>query len=81
MAIDLKYGRVTTEHGTLGEYEPVVIFRAQDLLLPQLLANYYLMCTWAGSPDKHLDRIKEAFQAVEAWQKTNHTQIPQSKEH
>jgi hypothetical protein len=81
MAIDLKYGRVTTEHGDLGEDEPVVVFRAQDRLLPAVLEVYWLMCENAGSPDRHLEQINAAKQAVKDWQTTHHTQTPQSKEH
>jgi hypothetical protein len=57
MAIDTKYGRVTTERGTIGEDEPVVVFRAQDELLPKVLAYYHQLCLEEGSPRHHLDGI------------------------
>lgn len=78
MAIDLKYGRVTMEKGTVAEDEPVIVFRAQDALLPKLLAYYHLFCLRAGSPKHHLDAIINARAAIETWQKNNHTQIPRS---
>lgn len=39
MAVDRKYGRVTLERGTIGEDEPVVVFRAQDKMLPELFGQ------------------------------------------
>lgn len=78
MAIDIKYGRVTTENGTIGEDEPVVLFRAQDELLPMILSWYHLLCCEAESPRHHLDAIMAAREEVLAWQRENHTQTPRS---
>lgn len=78
MAIDTKYGTVTLERGNIDEFEPVVVFRAQDALLPELLAEYRRLCTEAGSPAKHLEGIDSAAHAVIEWQRDHHTQIPQS---
>ncbi len=78
MAIDIKYGKVTTERGTIGEDEPVFVFRAQDRLLPKVLAYYHLFCLRAGSPRHHLDSILEARDAVSEWQSENMTKIPTS---
>lgn len=68
MAIDGKYGRVILEHGNIGEDEPVVVFRAQDALLPKLLAYYHLFCLKAGSPKRHLDLILKTRETVMNWQ-------------
>lgn len=78
MGIDSKYGKVTTEKGTIGDDEPVVVFRAQDGLLPMLLDTYRELCAGAGSPTVHLDLIKETTATVRAWQASNHTQVPRS---
>lgn len=78
MGIDTKYGRVTTERGSIGEDEPVVVFRAQDKLVPKLLAYYHLFCLRAGSPRRHLDAILDARDAVERWQASHRTQVPRS---
>ncbi len=78
MAIDNKYGRITLEHGDIGEDEPVVVFRAQDQLLPKLLAYYHLFCLRVGSPRKHLDLILDSRDQIEDWQTRNITQIPRS---
>jgi hypothetical protein len=79
VGIDGKYGRVTTERGTIGADEPVIVFRAQDKLLPDLLEMYGILCKHAGSPGRHLDLIDEALQTVRSWQAGNYTQVPQSK--
>lgn len=78
MAYDAKYGRVTLERGTIGENEPVVVFRAQDALLPKVLMYYHLFCLKAGSPPRHLAVILGALSNVQAWQKTNATKMPSS---
>jgi hypothetical protein len=79
MAIDGKYGRVTTEHGTIGDDEPVVVFRAQDKLLPDVLLHYRELCEEAGSPDRHLDLITSTRHTVMKWQEDHHTQVPRSR--
>lgn len=78
MGIDGKYGRVTTERGTIGDDEPVVVFRAQDRLLPDLLKVYKIMCKLAGSPEHHLDLIHQSAETVRAWQADNFTKTPES---
>lgn len=78
MGIDGKYGRVTTEFGTIGDDEPVVVFRAQDALLPAMLAVYSTLCAQAGSPRRHLDKIVDSMLAVERWQESHHIQVPRS---
>lgn len=78
MGYDGKYGRVTLERGTIGENEPVVVFRAQDRLLPKLLKIYKILCELAGSPQHHLDLIHESAMRVKAWQEANYTKTPES---
>lgn len=75
MAIDLKYGKVTMEKGDVGEDEPVIVFRAQDMLVPKLLGYYHLFCLKAGSPRHHLDAILNAREKIIAWQIEHVTQI------
>jgi len=78
VAIDLKYGRVTLERGTIGEDESVVVFRAQDALLPDLLTIYHILCDKAGSPLRHLTAIRRARAAVLQWQADYPTKVPSS---
>lgn len=79
MAVDLKYGQVTLEHGTIGKDEPVVVFRAQDNLLQKVLAYYHMLCLEGGSPDRHLDLVRESRLAVMNWQEKNKTHMPNSE--
>lgn len=81
MPVDGKYGRVTLEKGTVGEDEPVVVFRAQDRLLVPLLEEYRGLCWEAGSPDKHVSGIESTIKTVKEWQEKNHTQTPRSDQH
>lgn len=78
MPIDSKYGRVTVENGSIGDDEPVVVFRAQDALLPKLLKVYRYFCELAGSPERHLTKIDDAAFTVKDWQAHNRTQVPRS---
>ena len=79
MAIDTKYGKVTLEHGTIGESEPVVVFRATDFLLPKVLAYYHLFCIKEGSPRRHLNMILAARDEIIKWQKSHPTRVPSSE--
>ena len=82
MPIDLKYGRVTLERQrNIGDDEPVVIFRAQDRLLPRLLEVYRYICELAGSPENHLASIDAAAMRVKEWQADHQTKIPTSTGH
>lgn len=78
MAIDTKYGTVTFEKGSIGEDEPVFVFRGQDALLPEVLNSYMRAAITAGSPQRHLEAIEVAKDQIEQWQKLNDTQVPQS---
>lgn len=69
-------GRVTTERGDIGDDEPVVLFRGQDQLLPDLLRKYLLDCIDAGSPIGHLKKIREVLSQIEEWQAVNRTKVP-----
>lgn len=80
MAVDNKYGRVTVERGTIGEDEPVVVFRAQDQLLPEVIRYYAKLCRENGSPARHIAGLYATLERVRDWQHDNHVHIPQSKE-
>lgn len=68
MAIDRKYGRVTTQFGDIGPDEPVVVFRARDALLPEALKLYAVLCRGAGSPERHVKIVENTRDAVVRWQ-------------
>lgn len=56
--------------------EPLVIFRAQDRLLPDLLALYHDLCKRAGCSKEHLQLIDERIEAVRQWQSENGHKTP-----
>jgi hypothetical protein len=66
------------EKGTVGEDEPVVVFRAQDALLPKVLHIYKFLCEIAGSPSKHIRLINESILNIKGWQAQNKTKTPTS---
>lgn len=80
MPVDPKYGRVSLEHGDhIPADEPVIVFRAKDKLLPQVLAHYHMLCMHAGSPMRHLRLVAEAFHKIKAWQAEHDTKAPDSE--
>ena len=79
MGYDRKYGKVTLEHGNIGEDEPVVVFRARDIVLPEILAYYVLRCLKKGSPRRHINIILNTLDVIKEWQSKNTTKIPDSE--
>lgn len=81
MGFDRKYGKVITEYGDIPDDEPVVVFRAHDVIVPTLLNEYRLLCEQNGSPQRHLDLIQGTIQLVEDWQEKNadKVKIPDSE--
>lgn len=66
------------ERGTIGEDEPVVVFRAQDVLLPDVLKIYQILCQLSGSPQQHLGLIEGTRETVMQWQADYPTKVPSS---
>jgi hypothetical protein len=79
MGSDRKYGRVTTEHGNIGDDEPLIVFRAQDMLVPAMLAHYVELCRAAGSSQRHLDLVEGTRQQFLDWQAGNPPRVPDSE--
>jgi hypothetical protein len=79
MGIDRKYGTVTLEHGSVGDDEPVFVFRAQDGLTTLALRHYQSLCRESGSPYHHLEGIGDAIAEFLRWQATHDTRVPTSK--
>lgn len=76
MAIDQKYGKVTLENSTIGDTEPVVVFRAKDKLLPKLLSYYVLFCLKEKSNKEHIDLVISTKDLVEKWQEQHGSKTP-----
>jgi len=81
VAIDLKYGQVILEFGSIPEDEPVMVFRAQDELTLKLMKVYRYFCELDGSPSHHLDAIDRNAERFKAWQAMNFTRVPNSDEY
>lgn len=83
MGADGKYGRVTTEHGTIPDDEPVIVFRARDRLTPEVIEHYAQLCGQAGSPDFHVSRVLSAARSFRQWQQEHPDQVrtPDSAAH
>src|SRR6476469_4990661 len=80
MAYDFKYGRITTERGSIGEDEPVFLLRARDDVALETIRHYLDLCEDAGAPVKHLRLIDEhAISDFEKWRQDNRTFIPTSE--
>ena len=79
MPIDQKYGRVTLENQrNIGDDEPVIVFRAQDRLLPILLDVYRELCEAVGSPANHIAAIKHTRGVIQEWQFEHPPKTPTS---
>lgn len=72
MPQDLKYnirGPITkkSDGKIIPENEPVVIFRGQDALLPELLKYYYTLCQQHGCAAGHLEIIAQRIDEIQNW--------------
>ena len=77
MAMDVKYGRVTLEiPHSVGDDEPVVVFRAQDSMFIEILDIYRTFCQAEGCTPEHIALVEQAMMIGLAWQKTHETKIP-----
>lgn len=68
MAIERKYGKVTTERGAIPDNEPVVVFRGQDALAPVVMRMYAMLCGSHGLSEMAQQAEKTALE-LEAWGK------------
>lgn len=71
MGHDVKYGRVVTEHGSIPEDEPVIVFRARDALSCPLLSAYHRLCQENGVPAFHQALVEQNYTAFADWQEAH----------
>lgn len=73
--IDGKYqtdGTLTKNDGTpIPDDEPLMLFRGKDQLLPDVVEYYADMCEAAGSPEEHVQTLREKADNIRAWQNDN----------
>lgn len=81
MAIDKKYGKVTTEFGDIGDDEPIIVFRARDVLVASVLRHYAYQCMKARVTRKHIDIVMDRVEEMLAWQQVHPelVRLPASK--
>lgn len=70
-----KYGAVTTERGRFHEGEPVIIFRAADMMIVELIIEYALRCYRAGSPFAHVSAVLDRAKLFLEWQAANEGKV------
>ena len=73
--IDGKYktnGNITKMDGTpIPDDEPLILFRAKDKLLPQVIENYKKLCQDAGCQPQQIETLGQLIQQVKDWQAAN----------
>ena len=73
--IDGKYktdGNITKMDGTpIPDDEPLILFRAKDKLLPQVIENYKRLCQAAGCQPQQVESLGPLVQQVKDWQTAN----------
>lgn len=80
--IDPKYqtsGTITKKDGTpIPEDEPLILFRSQDRLLPQMLDYYVGLREKAGSSAAGIQALQKHIDAIKKWQAAHpeRTRIP-----
>jgi hypothetical protein len=77
--IDGKYktsGDLTKLDGTsIPADEPLILFRAHDKLLVQLLEYYTELCQKAGSPEAQLNLLSKRIVEIKAWQASHQDKL------
>lgn len=76
MGIDLKYGKVTTERGSIPDDEPVFVIRARDSLAVRTLQEYYDLADDDDCSEEFCDAVDAATAVFVEWQKANYVKQP-----
>ena len=66
MAIEGKYGKITTERGTIPDDEPVFLLRAQDKLASPTVRMYAAMRRASGD-EEGAENCEAVARLMEAW--------------
>lgn len=69
------YNRIQDPDGLIPEDEPVMLFRAQDQLMPAVLREYMVWLREEGLNEMAY-RIARHIRAVEEWQETHGCKLP-----
>lgn len=63
-------------HTPLAPDEPVFVFRAKDVFMPDVLERYANVCETAGSPPEHVEAIRDLRLDAIEWQRHNGCRVP-----
>lgn len=71
------YNPIQDPRGLIPEDEPVMLFRAQDKHLPDILLRYLSLLHQDGNPDERLlELVGDHLQAVRKWQSKHKPKKP-----
>lgn len=70
------YDRIQDPAGLIGEDEPVMLFRAKDRLMHNVLAAYRDMLVQVGAEPHMVESVERHIDRVTHWQVENGTQTP-----
>lgn len=74
------YDRIQDPAGLIGPDEPVMLFRAKDVLLPTLLGKYAELLRLTGCDQVMIDSVLEHEALVRRWQRMNGCKRPDMPE-
>lgn len=70
-------GDLTKVDGTpIPDDEPVMLFRASDKLLPQLLEQYIELSEEAGASEDFLASLESRITEIKSWQASHSAKVP-----
>lgn len=62
-------GDITKLDGTpVPEDEPLILFRAKDACVPEMLEHYSKLCKEKGSPEAHVAHLDAYIEKMKQWQ-------------
>jgi hypothetical protein len=74
------YNRIQDPAGKIGADEPVILFRAQDALMPAILAFYADRVRQLHGDQRIIDSALAHEQATRKWQRMNKCKLPDMPE-
>lgn len=70
------YDRIQDPAGKIAEDEPVMLFRARDVLMPALLAKYADLLRLHNADQVMIETVLAHEQATRKWQRMNGCKLP-----
>lgn len=70
------YDPIQDPRGKIGEDEPVMLFRARDVLAPAILAKYAELLRFHHAPPAMIDTVLAHEARMRQWQRANGCKLP-----